>query len=314
MPTAILAPPKMARIATYTGLRDAVRKTINVGKRRAQEAVEREKVRTSWQIGRLINEHILLNRVRADYGAKVIRRLSSDLGISSSELNRMREFAKAYSIDAAPRQLPWAHFKELLTVNSKEKREELTAKAAKNRWSQKELRREIRQSKSAGKMPESGISKTLKPVPLGKPGVYRVAEYNGKKYYDLGFSVHIGMRGKAPKITDPPEEALYYYNAQVLSVYDGDTFHALIDLGFGVVLEQRLRLRRLNAAELPSADGEKAKRILNKILMQDGGRILIKTSKSDDQYGRYLADIWAAGVSIDPQLLRSGVFTVRGDA
>jgi endonuclease YncB( thermonuclease family) len=66
--------------------------------------------------------------------------------------------------------------------------------------------------------------------------------------------------------------------------------------------------------------------------MRDKGRIVLKTSKGDDQYGRYLADVWICSVrsnraaadgtrtpgdacedkNIDQELLASGLFAVRG--
>ena len=44
---------------------------------------------------------------------------------------------------------------------------------------------------------------------------------------------------------------LYFYKANVTSVYDGDTITADIDLGLGVFIKkQKLRLSRIDAPEL----------------------------------------------------------------
>lgn len=309
----LLSKPKLTAVNDYKTLRSQVRAAINAGKIRAQDAVERERVRTAWEIGKLIHEHILLNQARADYGGKVIKRLSKDLEISDTELHYMVELARTYPIFRTFGKLGWSQVQALLRINDAEERDQLIIRVNKENWSVDKTRREITKLKSARKISAGNDLSIPSPLPFGKTGIYWVTEFSGKKYYDLGFSVFVEAKGKATK-TNPPESELYYYNAQVLSVYDGDTFHALIDLGFGVALEQRLRLRRLNAAELPSADGEKAKRILKKILMHDGGKIQIKTSKFDDQYGRYMADVWTKGMNVDQQLLKSGTFTVRENA
>ncbi|MBI4395114.1 MAG: hypothetical protein HY583_02840, partial [Candidatus Omnitrophica bacterium] len=81
-------------LTSYSALLKRVREAIARGKERAADAVERELVRTKWEVGKLIQEHILLNKARADYGARVLKRLSSNLGISNTELKYMREFAR----------------------------------------------------------------------------------------------------------------------------------------------------------------------------------------------------------------------------
>jgi len=41
--------------------------------------------------------------------------------------------------------------------------------------------------------------------------------------------------------------------------------------------------------------------------------MLIKVSKTDDQYGRYLVDTWVNRSNINRELVEAGVFEVRGD-
>ena len=109
-------------------------------------------------------------------------------------------------------------------------------------------------------------------------------------------------------------EDLYTYHAEVTETVDGDTFHCVIDLGFGMKIRQRVRLRRLDADEIVSAEGKRAKNVLEKILARDQGKIRIKVSKGDDQYGRYLVDVWVKYKNIDQELLDSGLLTLRPDA
>src|SRR3989338_9308896 len=115
--TQLAVTPKSERsLFGYVTLRNRVREALRLGRVRAEEAVEREKVRTSWEIGKLIHEHILSNRARANYGEQVIKHLSSDIGVSSTELKYMLEFARTYPIGPSTGQLSWGHYRELLAV------------------------------------------------------------------------------------------------------------------------------------------------------------------------------------------------------
>ncbi|MFA7254548.1 MAG: thermonuclease family protein [Candidatus Omnitrophota bacterium] len=72
---------------------------------------------------------------------------------------------------------------------------------------------------------------------------------------------------------------------------DGDTLWAVIDIGFGTQVREKLRLRGLDTPELGSPEGEKAKRFVIGLLPA-GSKILLKTTRSDDKYGRYVADVY----------------------
>jgi len=74
-------------------------------------------------------------------------------------------------------------------------------------------------------------------------------------------------------------------------VIDGDTLWAVIDIGFGTQVREKLRLRGLDTPELGSPEGEKAKRFVIGLLPA-GSKILLKTTRSDDKYGRYVADVY----------------------
>ncbi|MBI3306325.1 MAG: thermonuclease family protein [Candidatus Omnitrophica bacterium] len=333
-------------VKTYPQLLHAIRDVRSASQKRVEQAVDREKVREAWETGKLINEHILLNKTRAQYGERVIHRLSEDMGIGDSELNSMREFAKAYPIDFPGGQLSWSHYKALLTVNDDKIREQIAVRAEKKKWSRETLRKELRKRQSRAAKKES------KPVELsavkpGKPFHYRVVRaaegpYKGDLALDLGFfnyykpnnlgvfkeedilSIECEEHACIMKSVEENEDVLYTYNAHLIRVIDGDTIEAVIDLGFDFTTVHQLRLRSLDAPEILSSDGKSAKQLIAQILARDQGRILIKTKKSEDQYGRYLADIFLPSslrgpkgrgnpeyVSINQELLDSGLLTVR---
>ena len=88
---------------------------------------------------------------------------------------------------------------------------------------------------------------------------------------------------------------MYQYQAKLLNVVDGDTVDMEVDLGFGVALKQRLRIKGINTAELHSPIEEertlafKAKNFVESTIHL-GSSYMIDTYK-DDKYGRLLADI-----------------------
>ena len=310
MPSAVAV--KKSALADYSELIHQIRGTLNAGKVRAQKAVERELVRTKWETGQLILKHILLNEGRAHYGDTVIQRLSKDLGSSDRELRYIVQFARTYPILPTSAKLGWGQYRELLSVNEEDKRQELAKRVTQKKLTVKQTRREINKLKdkqqiTVANAPAPEVLKAIKP---GALGCYAIFTEGGKKFRDLGFSFYQQVQGQS--VVNLPEADLYTYEAEVKKVWDGDTFHALIDLGFGLFHEERLRLRRLDAPELMLRDGQEAQKVLAKVLRRASGSVVIKVSKRDDQYGRYLSDVWVQGQNIDQELLDSGFFSLRG--
>lgn len=104
---------------------------------------------------------------------------------------------------------------------------------------------------------------------------------------------------------------LYFYNAVVRSVYDGDTMRADIDLGFGVwMFNKSLRLYGIDTPELRGE--ERPEGLLAKEFVLErvpvGSEIQILTEKdSTGKYGRYLATIfYDGGKNLNEELLESG--------
>jgi len=91
------------------------------------------------------------------------------------------------------------------------------------------------------------------------------------------------------------EEKRYFYRADVVSVYDGDTCKVDLDLGFGIwKKKETLRLHRIDAPEMRGAELEagRASRDYLRGLILDK-RILVQTLRDEQgKYGRYLAELW----------------------
>ncbi len=312
MPENVITPTKKS-LADYTELKRRVREAIAAGKERALDAVEREKVCTSWEVGKLIQEHILLNQDRADYGAKVIRRLSGDLSISNTELKYMREFARTYPIGPPVGQFNWSKIRVLLSVNEEDQRKRVAERALKGDWSRAVLQHEIKKLKAAkqitvSKMPAEEL---LTPI-QGKLDTYRivtakVGPWTGQTALDLGFAnyhrplanklpfrdkeiVSASPAGKLARAKDATERDLFTYRAYLLQVTDADTLWVLVDLGFGFVTQQQLRLRGIDAPEITTRAGQEAKRFVERELKSVSS--LVITSTQSDKYDRYLADVF----------------------
>jgi endonuclease YncB( thermonuclease family) len=97
---------------------------------------------------------------------------------------------------------------------------------------------------------------------------------------------------------------LYRYAATVLSVHDGDTFTASVDLGFDLAFRTAVRLNDCNARELAAPGGAEARDNLRTLLPV--GQSIVLTSVNWDKYGgRVDADVEVAGADLVTQLVAS---------
>lgn len=88
------------------------------------------------------------------------------------------------------------------------------------------------------------------------------------------------------------------YRARCAKIVDGDTFDALVDLGFGAQILQRMRLDSIDTPELHSSDPverDKAVRARARlaVLLSAPGEwpLSIVTQKAPEKYGRWLARV-----------------------
>ena len=108
----------------YVELLNRISATYTTGQSRAVQAVNVQIAETYLQIGRNIVEFEQEGRARAEYGAKLLIRLSRDLtlqhgkGFSRSNLSRFRQFYLIYPKRAkASHILSWSHYVELLKID-----------------------------------------------------------------------------------------------------------------------------------------------------------------------------------------------------
>ena len=89
-----------------------------------------------------------------------------------------------------------------------------------------------------------------------------------------------------------PTEFEYWYQANVVSVHDGDTMTLDIDMGRRLRTDDSIRLYGINAPELSQAGGREARDYLRTLCPKDS-EVRIRTFKNaEDKYGRWLGKVY----------------------
>jgi micrococcal nuclease len=106
-----------------------------------------------------------------------------------------------------------------------------------------------------------------------------------------------------------------YYVRKVENVVDGDTIDVLIDLGFDILFQSRVRLAGIDTPESRTKDlaekalGLESKEYLKKYL-KDAKSVVIKTEKMDssEKYGRILGWVYVNGntESLNDKMINDG--------
>ncbi len=101
---------------------------------------------------------------------------------------------------------------------------------------------------------------------------------------------------------------MYQYKAKIISVYDGDTVTAMVDLGFLHFQEMKLRLYGIDTPELRGPERERGlvvRDILRDMIL-DQDVIINSYKDKQGKYGRYLANIFINGIDVNEWLVDNG--------
>ncbi len=306
-----VVPKPVSVLKAYPALVKAVRREL-------EELDFFVKCRTAeghWKIGRYIHEHLLENQQRARYGATIYERLAKDVGRDRTTLQRSVQFFRAFPIRAERRELTWEHYKSLITVKDQKERKKLEGKVIEGGWNSTKLREYLSHKR------ESAVpNDDEKPVEqlkftrgrLNTLGLVKPLIEGGGFLLDLGFRVRVDFpQGKNMRLkeadcievtrkngrnvyskTTAKKEEIFTYKAAVEKIIDGDTLTVLIDAGFGISIEQKLRLRGIDCPEIDTAEGKAAKKFVEACL-KGLECVVVKTYKdTSDKYDRYLSDIF----------------------
>lgn len=328
-------------LQNYEQFLSEIRQQITKTQKNILQIVTRQKVEMAWQIGRLIEGHLLKNKQKG-YGDHLFEKLESDVGISQTVLYKMHNFYKSYpKIPKDDDKLNWSHYRVLSGVKESEERKRLQNLALENDWTSGDLQKEVKASKISKIRATSKIrqeiakekmaTKTLLPQ-RGKLFFYNLIkqEGSGKTCIDCGFKIFKAVEKEQMKAlqkqvkivetlkknknyslkkSDLSARRINIYKAFLKRVVDGDTIHVILDLGFEIFHEEILRLRGINAAEISSEEGKKSAASLKNIL-KNPPFLIVKTSGSD-VYGRYIADVFLSDVkkNLTPQeVADSGIY------
>lgn len=109
---------------------------------------------------------------------------------------------------------------------------------------------------------------------------------------------------------------MYQYKAKIDRIVDGDTIDIIVDLGFKITTNQRIRLKGINTPETYNVKrdsdeykkGTIAKEFVMKRITENNSEALIETDKDTGKYGRYIATIWLADseISLNDELVEKG--------
>ena len=137
----------------YQQLITQIGSLLQTGRQRAAQTINTILVQTYWHIGQHIVEIEQKGNERAEYGSNLLDLLSKDLtlsygkGFSRSNLFQIRLFyIKFQKIQTLSGQLTWSHYTEILKANSDLEIGFYTKQCEHERWSVRELKRQMRSS------------------------------------------------------------------------------------------------------------------------------------------------------------------------
>lgn len=240
----------------YGKLLADLRRIVETGKRRADEAVGRELVTTYHAMGKRILAAKLTER--AGYGQSVLKRLAEELGLQERVLAQAISFARLYpKLPAPSRRLRWSHYRELLQLKDPQARGFYEEQAKKQKWTREKLVQAIRNQSHQRQLPKSLIEA---PAEQATPQLSR------------------------------PGWAHHVYKAQVEQVIDGETLMVMVELGFHLYKRQRVKLAQIDAPALNEKGGRKARDFVQATLAE-AEFVMLKTERLDHS-GRYTAHVF----------------------
>jgi micrococcal nuclease len=315
---------------SYQRLLNNLKKILVQGLR----TIESQRIKTYWRTGQLISKYLLDNKQRARYGTGLFSMLSKDLNINERILYQAVKFYEAFPILNPRSKLDWTHYRLLLGVKDKTKRSYFQRDVIKYGWDSRQLQRAIRIYNLKNK--DLDVEETVAPklrCRRGRLYIYKLIKAQklnptqSNLLVDCGFGLwrKVSLDGlnnpQEGEIVESIKTAseyklralkesysrLFTYKAFVERVVDADTIWVHIDLGFYNWSRQKIRFRGIDAPELSTQKGQKAKEFVESILSQVPF-VIIKTY-CPDKYNRYLSDVFYLTGEENPQnVLNAGVF------
>ena len=109
-------------------------------------------------------------------------------------------------------------------------------------------------------------------------------------------------------MADKPQPYSYRVKS-IVKIIDGDTFDCIMDLGFDVLLEARVRMMGIDTPESRTRDLEEkkfgllAKEYLTEKLDTEDIIVTTEVDNEKGKFGRILGWVWCNGVNINNQMI-----------
>lgn len=298
----------MPKVRTYVSLRTEVRRLLREG----DEAGAAKRVARYYGIGEMIDVHIVGKGGKPEYGKEVIQRLADELSVGNQRLYEMLTVRRAYRISRPGGKLAWAHYVALSAIEDERLREAYEAQATRGSWSRQMLRDRIREGllEAGDGGPVENWDGSVPPTPRrGVPYTYRVKEATkdsllldlgmGAKHrleleqpspFEAGDVVKTRRNGGLMEVAPGERANLYTLKAEVTRVVDGDTLWVQVDFGFSFYQPWKVRFRGVDAPEMGTEEGKRAKAWVEERLRKYP--FVILTTTKVGMYGRYIADVF----------------------
>jgi endonuclease YncB( thermonuclease family) len=249
--------------SAYASLKNDVARILSQAQSRAKMILSRELAVAYWQIGKRISRDQLTET--AGYQQSVITRLSEDLGINVRVLQSALLFYRTYQKPPSSEKLSWSHYRELLRLRDPDERRFYEQLAVEQSLSSKQLCASITADRYAQQTAPAAGAKT-------------------------------GNKARPARL-QRPTDARFTYKATVQRVVDADTLELMVDLGFEVFKQQRVRLAGIDAPDIETPAGDEAYRYVIERLAR-APFVMVKTNRIDI-YGRYVGHVFYALKPLD---------------
>ena len=319
--------PAKYKDPAYHALLAKIRREMAKGIKKIERLIERQKVVFCWNTGRVIHRYIYRDQQIRGSITAFYNDLSDDLEINFRTLQQYEQFYRSFPKLNLKENLSWSHYRHLMSVPDEKERLRWMARIQRDNINSRDFQLLLIEAHR----PKT-INVKLKDPGRGKLYTYKILHapssadgfegFDSPWFVDCGFANRIEApetqaildnkrlytsvkteNGYRLKVTNAVVDELYTFKAKVLRVIDGDTVLTAIDQGFGIWTEQRLRLKGIDAPELDTLAGKKAKKWVENEL-SGLSFIIVKTHKSD-KYDRYLVDVFYAKGESDPQRVAS---------
>ena len=324
---------KSVQQKSFQALIQYLKKEIHEGMARAEMAFQAQRVLTYWKLGTGMHRFLAAQKETDTFHLK---KIEAEMNISLDVLRKIVKFYRVFPKLPKNPLLSWSQYRALLTA-PEDMRDGLKARAVKEGLGSEKIYALISGSRKKMKQKALGLDGAKVPrlnYVRGRLFVYKTLQSKklglkaNKIMVDCGFKIKHKVdippssritggslvlsvktkKGYALKQSLKDDRKLYTYAARVIRVIDADTFFLTVDVGFDIWIDMTVRLRGINASEMTTHEGVRARQFVVDRLKVS--KTVVIKSYWMAKYGRYLVDLYyLRKKKSDPlQIAREGIF------